>query len=87
MARWKALRLLAKMARVRVPKGLKPPSPPRPRSFREIYTRIFFELRETVQKEPRRRRHRETRSFNLYPVETQELFDSSMFEMPREEER
>ena len=83
MARWKALWLLAKMARVRVPKRL---NPPRPRSFREIYTRIFFKLRETVQKEPRRRRQRR-RSFNLYPVETQELFDSSMFEMSRKEER
>ena len=83
MARWKALWLLAKMARVRVPKRL---NPPRPRSFCEIYTRIFFKLRETVQKEPRRRRQRR-RSFNLYPVETQELFDSSMFEMSRKEER
>lgn len=66
MARWKALLASRKNGASSSPQGAQnlplPPSPPRPRSFREIYTRIFFELRETVQKESRRRRQRLVRS-------------------------
>lgn len=86
MARWKALRLLAKMARVRVPKGLKPPSPLALVLFAK-FTQGFSSSFVKRYKKSREEGDTETRSFNLYPVETQELFDSSMFEMPREEER